>query len=68
MRKLIAGTAMVGLMVLGGAGAAVAGEVNGRGDPTPIAAPPEGRFVAGSICAFWAWMTAPRAVLAPCRA
>jgi hypothetical protein len=53
MRKLIAGTAIIaGLFVMGGS-TAVAGEVNGRGKPTPVANPDSGgRFVAGSICAF----------------
>ena len=50
MRKLIAGAALVGLVTVGGAGAAFAGEVNGRGKPTPISE--EGGFKAGSICAF----------------
>jgi hypothetical protein len=50
MRKLIAGAAIVGLVTVGGAGAAFAGEVNGRGKPTPVSE--EGGFRAGSICAF----------------
>ena len=53
MRKLIAGAAIVaGLFVIGG-GTAFAGEVTGKGKPTPVANPDSGgRFVAGSICAF----------------
>ena len=52
MRKLIAGAAIAGLVMMGG-GNAFAGEVNGQGKPTPVANPDSGgRFVAGSICAF----------------
>jgi len=50
MRKLITGAVVVGLFTVGGAGTAFAGEVNGRGKPTPVSEP--GGFVAGSICAF----------------
>ena len=53
MRKLIAGATIAGLVLMGGAGTAFAGEVTGRGKPTPVANPDSGgRFVAGSICAF----------------
>jgi hypothetical protein len=59
MRKLIAGTALAGLMVLGGAGAAFAGEVTGsgrggpNGDGTPGATTVRGDSIrANSICAF----------------
>jgi hypothetical protein len=52
MRKLIAGAAIAGLVMIGG-GNAFAGEVTGNGKPTPVANPDSGgRFVAGSICAF----------------
>ena len=52
MRKLIAGAAIAGLVMMGG-GNAFAGEVTGKGKPTPVASPDSGgRFVAGSICAF----------------
>ena len=53
MRKLIAGATIAGLVVIMGGGTAFAGEVTGRGGPTPVANPDSGgRFVAGSICAF----------------
>jgi hypothetical protein len=52
MRKLIAAAAVAGLVMMGG-GNAFAGEVTGKGKPTPVASPESGgRFVAGSICAF----------------
>ena len=59
MRKLIAGAAIAGLVMMGG-GNAFAGEVNGQGKPTPVANPTR---VAGS----WpdrsvpstGWMMAP---------
>ena len=51
MRKLIVGAAVAAVVMLGG-GNAFAGEVTGKGKPTPVAEPPGGRFVAGSICAF----------------
>ena len=53
MRTLIAGATIAGLVIMGGGGTAFAGEVTGRGGPTPVANPDSGgRFVAGSICAF----------------
>ena len=59
MRKLIAGTAVAGLMLFGGAGAAFAGEVTGsgkggpNGDGTPGATTVRGDSIrANSICAF----------------
>lgn len=59
MRKLIAGTAVAGLMVFGGAGAAFAGEVTGsgkggpNGNGTPGATTVRGDSIrANSICAF----------------
>jgi hypothetical protein len=59
MRKLIAGTAVAGLMLFGGAGAAFAGEVTGsgkggpNGDGIPGATTVRGESIrANSICAF----------------
>jgi hypothetical protein len=59
MHKLITGAAVAGLMVLGGAGAAFAGEVTGsgrggpNGDGTPGATTVRGDSIrANSICAF----------------
>ena len=49
MRKLISGAVVAGLITVGGAGAAFAGEVN-NGHATPVSE--AGGFVAGSICAF----------------
>jgi hypothetical protein len=50
MRKLITAAVVVGVLTVGGAGAAFAGEVTGRGNPTPVS--DVGGFRAGSICAF----------------
>jgi hypothetical protein len=50
MRKLIAGAMITGLVVVGGASSAFAGEVTGNNKITPVSGP--GGFVAGSICAF----------------
>jgi hypothetical protein len=52
MRKILAGAALA-LIVSGAGGTAFAGEVNGNGDPTPVARPEVGgRLVASSECAF----------------
>jgi len=48
MKRIVAGCALAFGLVLAGAGAANAGEVNGNGDDTPIA----GHDTAASICAF----------------
>jgi len=50
MRKLITAAVVVGVLTVGGAGAAFAGEVTGGGNPTPVS--DVGGFRAGSICAF----------------
>jgi hypothetical protein len=52
MKRALAGSAIAVVLVGAMAGPAFAGEVGGNGKPTPIAQPPEGRFQAGSICAF----------------
>jgi len=54
MRKLIAGTAVAGLMLFGGAGAAFAGEVtgSGKGGPNGDGTPGATMDRANSICAF----------------
>jgi len=49
MKKLVAGVALVAATISIG-GTAFAGEVTGRGKPTPVS--DAGGFVAGSICAF----------------
>ena len=49
-RKALLAAALAAGFTVGVATPVLAGEVNGRGDPTPVSR--DGGFVAGSICAF----------------